>query len=113
MSGWPFFILAAEFRSVDFSLCAFPRVRKSKPHRLKPVLPGATGPLLGSALTALANSGEKFPLAGSAVTGGSCSGEIVHQFKHFGAGADFVVGAGGCPADFAVRKQLVHITAAD
>src|SRR6266403_4576467 len=36
----------AGFGSTDFSLCAFPLERKSKSHRLKPVLHGRTGPAL-------------------------------------------------------------------
>src|SRR6267143_5837554 len=36
----------AGFGSTDFSLCAFPLERKSKSHRLKPVLLGRAGPSL-------------------------------------------------------------------
>src|SRR3981189_2302498 len=36
----------AAFGSTDFSLCAFPLERKSKSHRLKPVLLGRAGPSL-------------------------------------------------------------------
>jgi hypothetical protein len=54
----------ADFGNADFSLCAFPRVRKSKPHRLKPVLPGRTGPLLGNGPTASAKFWLEIPANG-------------------------------------------------
>jgi len=35
------------FSSTDFSLCAFSLIRRSKPHRLKPVLLKCAGPACG------------------------------------------------------------------
>jgi hypothetical protein len=46
------------FSSTDFSLCAFPLMRKPKSHRLKPVLHDRRGPALLLHAMARANGGN-------------------------------------------------------